>query len=216
MNLKPRTSNLEPLYHSTFTYPDIPNYEKKILAGENSTYLCALNREMMKLKDLELEKFIREDEINNKLRTLGEMIDNDYSQKTPVFLPILNGSFMFSADLLKHITIPCRVSFVKISSYVGTVSSGQIKTLIGIEESLFNQDIIIVEDIIDTGSTLQKIVEDLKSLGTKSVEVISLLRKKPARDKGITIKYIGFEIDNEFVVGYGLDYDGLGSNLRDI
>jgi hypoxanthine phosphoribosyltransferase len=171
---------------------------------------------MMKLKDLELEKFIREDEINNKLRTLGEMIDNDYSQKTPVFLPILNGSFMFSADLLKHITIPCRVSFVKISSYVGTVSSGQIKTLIGIEESLFNQDIIIVEDIIDTGSTLQKIVEDLKGLGTKSVEVISLLRKKPARDKGITVKYIGFEIDNEFVVGYGLDYDGLGRNLRDI
>ena len=172
--------------------------------------------EMMKLKDLELEKFIAENEINNKLRSLGEMIDHDYSQKTPVFLPILNGSFMFSADLLKHISIPCRVSFVKISSYVGTVSSGQIKTLIGIEESLFNQDIIIVEDIIDTGSTLQKIVEDLKSLGTKSVEVISLLRKKPARDKGIAVKYIGFEIDNEFVVGYGLDYDGLGRNLRDI
>jgi hypoxanthine phosphoribosyltransferase len=172
--------------------------------------------EMMKLKDLELEKFITEDEINNKLRALGEMIDHDYTSKTPVFLPILNGSFMFSADLLKHITIPCRLSFVKISSYVGNVSSGQIKTLIGLEESLFNQDIIIVEDIIDTGLTLQKIVEELKSLGTKSVEVISLLRKKPARDKGIAVKYVGFEIESEFVVGYGLDYDGLGRNLRDI
>lgn len=170
----------------------------------------------MKLKDLELEKFITEDEINKKLRALGEMIDHDYTSKTPVFLPILNGSFMFSADLLKHITIPCRLSFVKISSYVGTVSSGQIKTLIGLEESLFNQDIIIVEDIIDTGLTLQKIVEELKSLGTKSVEVISLLRKKPARDKGIAVKYVGFEIESEFVVGYGLDYDGLGRNLRDI
>lgn len=170
----------------------------------------------MRIKDLEFEKFITENDINQKVRSLAEAIDHDYASKTPVFLPILNGSFMFSADLLKQITIPCRVSFVKISSYVGTVSSGQIKTLIGLEESLFNQDIIIVEDIIDTGFTLQKIVEELKSLGTKSVEVISLLRKKPARDKRISVKYLGFEIENEFVVGYGLDYDGLGRNLRDV
>jgi hypoxanthine phosphoribosyltransferase len=170
----------------------------------------------MKIKDLEFEKFISEEIIKQKITSLAEIIDHDYATKTPVFLPILNGSFMFSADLLKQISIPCRVSFVKISSYVGTVSSGQIKTLIGLEESLFNQDIIIVEDIIDTGLTLQKIVEELKSLGTKSVEVISLLRKKPARDKRISVKYPGFEIDSEFVVGYGLDYDGLGRNLRDI
>lgn len=170
----------------------------------------------MKIKDLAFEKFISEEEIKEKISSLAAMIDDDYAKKTPVFLPILNGSFMFSADLLKQISIPCRVSFVKISSYVGTVSSGQIKTLIGLEESLFNQDIIIVEDIIDTGLTLQKIVEELKGLGTKSVEVISLLRKKPARDKAIPVKYLGFDIETEFVVGYGLDYDGLGRNLRDI
>ncbi len=170
----------------------------------------------MKIKDLEFEKFIREDEIKEKIRSLAEMIDLDYNSKTPVFLPILNGSFMFGADLLKQVSIPCKVSFVKISSYVGTVSSGQIKTLIGLDESLFNQDIIIVEDIIDTGLTLQKIVTELKSLGTKSVEVISLLRKKTAREKGIPVKYLGFEIETEFVVGYGLDYDGLGRNLKDI
>jgi hypoxanthine phosphoribosyltransferase len=170
----------------------------------------------MKIKDLEFEKFIEEDEIKQKVSSLAETIDNDYVNKIPVFLPILNGSFMFSADLLKRVTIPCRVSFVKISSYVGTVSSGQIKTLIGLDESLFNQDIVVVEDIIDTGLTLQKIVEELKSLGTKSVEVISLIRKKPARDKGIFVKYLGFDIESEFVVGYGLDYDGLGRNLRDI
>ena len=170
----------------------------------------------MKIKDLGFEKFIGEEDIKNKTTSLAEMIDHDYAAKIPVFLPVLNGSFMFSADLLKQVTIPCKVSFVKISSYVGTVSSGQIKTLIGLEESLFNQDIIIVEDIIDTGLTLQKIVAELKSLGTKSVEVISLLRKKPAREKGISIKYLGFDIDSEFVVGYGLDYDGLGRNLRDI
>jgi hypoxanthine phosphoribosyltransferase len=170
----------------------------------------------MKIKDLEFEKFIREDEIKAKISSLAEMIDLDYNSKTPVFLPILNGSFMFGADLLKQVSIPCKVSFVKISSYVGTVSSGQIKTLIGLDESLFNQDIIIVEDIIDTGQTLQKIVTELKSLGTKSVEVISLLRKKTAREKGIAVKYLGFEIEAEFVVGYGLDYDGLGRNLKDI
>ena len=170
----------------------------------------------MKIKDLDFEKFISEDEIKQKITSIAEAIDNQYAGKTPVFLPILNGSFMFGADLLKQISIPCRVSFVKISSYVGTVSSGQIKTLIGLEESLFNQDILIVEDIIDSGLTLQKIVEELRSLGTKSVEVVSLLRKKPARDKGIAVKYLGFEIESEFVVGYGLDYDGLGRNLKEI
>ena len=170
----------------------------------------------MKIKDLDFDKFISEEEIRQKITSIAERIDDHYAGKTPVFLPILNGSFMFGADLLKQISIPCRVSFVKISSYVGTVSSGQIKTLIGLEESLFNQDILIVEDIIDSGLTLQKIVEELRGLGTKSVEVISLLRKKPARDKGIVVKYLGFEIESEFVVGYGLDYDGLGRNLKEI
>lgn len=170
----------------------------------------------MKIKDLDFEKFISEEEIKQKITSIAESIDDHYAGKTPVFLPILNGSFMFGADLLKQISIPCRVSFVKISSYVGTVSSGQIKTLIGLEESLFNQDILIVEDIIDSGLTLQKIVEELRGLGTKSVEVVSLLRKKPARDKGIAVKYLGFEIESEFVVGYGLDYDGLGRNLKEI
>lgn len=170
----------------------------------------------MRIKDLDFEKFIGQEEIEQKVKDIAETIDADYAGKTPVFLPILNGSFMFSADLFKQISIACRVSFVKISSYVGTASSGQLKTLIGLDESLFNQDILIVEDIIDTGLTLQKIVEELKSLGTRSVEVVSLLRKKPARDKKIEVKYLGFEIESEFVVGYGLDYDGLGRNLKDI
>ncbi len=170
----------------------------------------------MKIKDLEFEQLIPERDITERISSLAELVNNDYAEKTPVFLPILNGSFMFSSDLLKLISIPCRVSFVKTASYVGTASSGQLKTLIGLEESLFNQDIVIVEDIVDSGLTLQKIVEELKNLGTKSVEVISLLRKKTARNKGITIKYVGFEIENEFVVGYGLDYDGLGRNLKDI
>jgi hypoxanthine phosphoribosyltransferase len=123
---------------------------------------------------------------------------------------------MFAADLIKEISIPCNVSFVKIASYSGMQSTGQLKTLVGLDQSLFNQNIILIEDIIDTGLTLQKIVEELRTLGTKSVEVASLLRKKPAREKGIEVKYVGFEIESEFVVGYGLDYDGLGRNYKDI
>jgi hypoxanthine phosphoribosyltransferase len=170
----------------------------------------------MKIKDLEFKKFISAERIEKKIEALAKRIDKDYGDKAPVFLPVLNGSFMFAADLLKQVTIPCRVSFVKISSYSGTASTGQLKSLIGHDESLFGMDIIIVEDIVDSGLTLQKVSEELKSLGAKSVEAISLLRKQPAREKNVEIKYVGFELDLEFVVGYGLDYDGLGRNLKDV
>lgn len=170
----------------------------------------------MKIRDLAFKKFISEKKILEKVRLLGEKLNEDYKDKAPVFLPILNGSFMFASDLLKEVSIPCHVSFVKIASYSGLQSTGQLKTLIGLEKSLFNQHIILVEDIVDTGLTLEKIIEELRSLGTKSVEVVSLLRKKPAREKGIEVKYVGFDIDTEFVVGYGLDYDGLGRNFKDI
>jgi len=170
----------------------------------------------MKIKDLEFHEFISEERIQLQIQWLAEEISKDFRDKTVVFLPVLNGSFMFAADLIKKITIPCRISFVKVSSYSGTSSTGQLKTLIGLDESLFKQNIIIVEDIVDTGLTLQKILDELKALGIKSVEVVTLLRKKPAREKGMKVKYVGFEIENEFVLGYGLDYDGLGRNFKDI
>lgn len=170
----------------------------------------------MKLKDLTFKKLLAAERIEKKVASLARQIEKDYKDKTPVFLPILNGSFVFAADLIKEINIPCRVSFVKISSYSGTASTGQIRTLIGHDESLFGSDIIIVEDIVDTGQTLTKISDELKDLGAKSVECVTLLRKLPAREKKVPIKYTGFELDLEFVVGYGLDYDGLGRNSRDI
>lgn len=170
----------------------------------------------MKIKDLTFKKFITSDKIQKRVEELGAAIDASYKGKTPLFMPILNGSFMFAGDLMKSVTIPCKISFVKVASYSGTASTGQLKTLIGHEESFFNQDILIVEDIVDTGLTLSKITEDLKGLGAKSVETIALLRKKPAREKNIEVKYVGFELEEEFVVGYGLDYDGLGRNLNDI
>lgn len=170
----------------------------------------------MQIKNLEFRKLLPESKIQKRIELLAEEINRDYDGKTPVFLPILNGSFMFAADLIKRVTIDCRISFTKVSSYSGTASSGQLKSLIGHDESVFNQDIIIVEDIVDTGLTLQRIMEELKGLGAKSVETISLLRKKPARDKNIEVKYVGFDLEEEFVVGYGLDYDGLGRNLKDL
>jgi hypoxanthine phosphoribosyltransferase len=180
-------------------------------------YFCnPLTWKSMRIKDHEFKKFISRTKVQVQVRRLAKQINEDYKEKSPVFLPILNGSFMFAADLIKSIEVPCRVSFVKVSSYSGAASTGQLKSLIGLEESLFNQDIIIVEDIVDTGLTLQRIVQELKSLGTKSVEVVSLLRKQPAREKKISVKYVGFEIENEFVLGYGLDYDGLGRNFTDI
>jgi len=170
----------------------------------------------MKIKDLEFKKFIPAEKIEKKVASLAKQINKDYADRTPLFLPVLNGSFMFTSDLLKDIEFQCRISFVKISSYAGTASTGQLKTLIGHDESLFGLDILIIEDIVDTGLTLQKIMEDLKDRGAKSVEAVALFRKKEAREKSIEVKYVGFELEDEFILGYGLDYDGLGRNTRDI
>lgn len=170
----------------------------------------------MQIKNLKFRKSLPESKIQKRIELLAEEINKDYADKTPLFLPVLNGSFMFASDLIKRITVDCRISFTKVSSYSGTVSSGQLKSLIGHDESLFNQDILIIEDIVDTGLTLQRITEELKGLGTKSVETIALLRKKGARDRNIPVKYVGFDLEEEFVVGYGLDYDGLGRNLKDL
>jgi hypoxanthine phosphoribosyltransferase len=170
----------------------------------------------MKIKSLEFKKLIASSQIDAKVAELAQQLNADYKDKSPILLPILNGSFMFASDLMKQLDLPCKVSFVKISSYSGTASTGQLKTLIGHEDSLFNQDVLVVEDIVDTGLTLEKIMADLKNRGAKSVEAISLLRKATAREKNVNVKYVGFELEDEFVIGYGLDYDGLGRNYRDI
>jgi hypoxanthine phosphoribosyltransferase len=136
----------------------------------------------MKIKDIEFRKFISAEKIAEKVELLGKQIDTDYKDKTPLFLPILNGSFIFAADLTRSIKTPSKISFVKHSSMQGTASSGQLKTLIGLQESLFNQDLILVEDVMDTGLTLTRVVDELQSLGTKSVEIVTLFRKgKSAR-----------------------------------
>lgn len=171
---------------------------------------------VMTIRDLTFETFIEESAIQERVQALASQINADYEGRIPLFLPILNGSFIFASDLLREIKLDCRVSFVKHSSYQGTASTGQLKTLIGLSESIFNQDILIVEDIMDTGLTLSKVVEELRSLGTRTVEIVTLIRKAPAREHAVQPRYIGFDIDHEFVLGYGLDYEGFGRNLKDI
>lgn len=170
----------------------------------------------MKIKNLEFKKFISAAKIEEKVNSLAAEINRDYEGKTPLLLPILNGSFIFTADLVRELKCECRISFVKHSSYQGTQSTGQLNTLIGLNESLFGQDLIIIEDIMDTGLTLSKVVNELTGLGTKSVEIVTLIRKAPSREHAVQPKYIGFDLENEFVLGYGLDYDGFGRNLKDI
>jgi hypoxanthine phosphoribosyltransferase len=170
----------------------------------------------MVIKGLTFKKSIANARIQKAVESLAVRINTDYKGRTPVLLPILNGAFIFAADLIKELDIDCRVSFVKVSSYSGTMSSGQLKSLIGHEESVFGQEILIIEDIVDTGLTLHRIMDELRALGAKSVNTVALLRKKAARDKKVDVKYVGFELEDEFVLGYGLDYDGLGRNYKDL
>jgi hypoxanthine phosphoribosyltransferase len=169
----------------------------------------------MKLNDLTFKKYITSAKIRSRTKKLASKINSDYQKKTPLLLPVLNGSFMFAADLMKQLKVNCRVSFVKHASYEGT-SSTSLKTLIGLNESVFGLDIIVVEDIMDTGETLSRVINELKTLGAKSVEIAVLLRKAKAKKHPLKPKYIGFEIADPFVVGYGLDYDGLGRNFADV
>ena len=170
----------------------------------------------MVVKDKEFEKFISSEEITERIKSLAATINSDYADKKPLFVAILNGSFMFAADLMKEINIPCEISFVKVASYQEMESSGNVKQLIGLNENIFKKDVIILEDIVDTGRTISKILEEFKSLGASSVEVVTLLQKPACNTSGEPLKYIGFDIPEKFVVGYGLDYDGLGRNLKDI
>lgn len=170
----------------------------------------------MKIKDLEFKKLFTEKELLKQTQVLAKEITQDYKGKQPLLLPVLNGSFIFAADLIRDLKLDPKVSFVKHASYTGTVSGGQLKSLIGLQESLFNQDVIILEDIVDTGLTVQKVIEEMVALGTRSVEVAALLFKKKASPPAYKPKYIGFEIPDHFVVGYGLDYDGHGRHFRDL
>lgn len=167
--------------------------------------------------DRKFDLFIENDTINKRTRLIGIQLNVDYEDRCPVFIGVLNGSFLFMADLLKEVEIPCEVGFIRVASYSGTESSGTIKEMFGLPENLQGRDIILVEDIVDTGATLKYILEKVYLQQPASVSVCTLLFKPAALLEPIEeLEYVGFEIPNEFVVGYGLDYNGLGRNLKDI
>jgi len=170
---------------------------------------------MVKLHDLEFEPYLDQKTIASSVKTVAERIYADYHTKTPVFLGILNGSFMFLSDLMKYYEGDCEISFTKLSSYEGTSSTKNINTLLGAGK-LEGKDVIVVEDIVDTGHTLEHIIEVLKSENVASYSIASLFFKPEAYQKSLPIDYIGLEIPNRFIVGYGLDYNGLGRNLSEI
>ena len=168
------------------------------------------------IKDKTFKTFIPEAEILKRVQDVAEKINHDLAGKNPLLLAVLNGSFIFAADLMRFITIPCEISFVKLASYEGTTSTGKIKEVIGINENLEGRDVVIVEDIVDTGATMKRMLETLGTRNPASLHICTLLLKPGKLQVPLNIEYVAMEIPNDFIVGYGLDYDQQGRNLRDI
>jgi hypoxanthine phosphoribosyltransferase len=160
--------------------------------------------------------YITADEIVDKVKELAEKLNTDYADKRPLFISILNGSFMFSADLFKYLTIEAEICFIKLASYKGTKSTGQVVTAIGLDTDLTNRHVIILEDIIDTGKTLNQFLPQVFNQQPLSVKIAVLLHKPEAAIFPVTVDYSCFVIPKKFVLGYGLDYDGLGRNLAQL
>ncbi len=166
--------------------------------------------------DKTFEPYLKEEAIQEKITALATALNKDYAGKRPLFLSVLNGSFLFTADLFKQISIEAEVSFIKLASYKGTSSTGNVITAIGLDMNVKDRHIIILEDIIDTGKTLHHYLPQLESMQPASVKIAVLLNKKEALQYPVQVDYSCFDIPNKFVVGYGLDYDGLGRNSKDI
>lgn len=168
------------------------------------------------IRDKSFETYLSETTIQERISEVASLINHDYAGKRPFFIAILNGSFMFAADLFKHLTIDAEICFIKLASYEGMRSTGNVVTSIGLDEDLFGKDVVIVEDIIDTGKTLHQFLPKLHHQQPSSLRIASLLHKSAATVFPVVPDYVGFDIPDKFVVGYGLDYDGLGRNLKEI
>lgn len=171
---------------------------------------------LITVKDKQFKPYISSEIIAKEVRRMASEICHDLADQNPLFVVVLNGSFMFAADLLREITIPCEISFVKVASYHGTSSTGSVTELIGLTEEIGGRTVVIVEDIVDTGVTLEKLMGVLEKKNVKQIKIASALLKPDAYKKDIPVNYVGLKIPNDFVVGYGLDYDGQGRNLKDI
>ena len=171
---------------------------------------------MIQIHDKTFEVFLTNEEIQNEIRSLAGRINADYAGKEVVFVAVLNGAFMFAADLMKHVVLPAEIAFVKVSSYQGMNSTGRVDEVIGVTQPLKNKHVVILEDIVDTGNTVEELKAIFKEKKVKHLKIATLFFKPEAYKKEIKIDYVGIRIPNKFIVGYGLDYDGLGRNLPDV
>lgn len=170
----------------------------------------------IQIHDKEFEPYLTSKEIEEQVTRMAGEINRDYAGKKPIFIAILNGAFIFASDLFKKIEGDAEIAFIKLASYKGVKSTGKVITAIGLDAEIYHRDVIIVEDIVDTGKTLSQFLPQLKHHHPSSLKIAALLHKPDAIVHPIQIDYLGFTIPNKFVLGYGLDYDGLGRNLKEI
>lgn len=170
----------------------------------------------IRVHDKQFEPYISAEEISRRIKEVAGQLNRDYEGRKPLFVAILNGSFMFASDLFKQVTIEAEICFIKLASYKGTKSTGHVITAIGLDMDIIGRDVVIIEDIVDTGKTLSEFLPQLQHQQPASMKIVALLHKPEATVYPITIDYLGFSIPNKFVVGYGLDYDGIGRNMKEI
>jgi hypoxanthine phosphoribosyltransferase len=171
---------------------------------------------IIQVNDKSFEPYLTAAQIDTEVQRLASEINKDYAGKKPLFIAILNGSFMFASDLFKALSIECEICFIKLASYKGTKSTGQVITSIGLDAILTDRDVIVLEDIVDTGKTLSEFLPQLENQQPESLKIVALLHKPEATTHPLKIDYLGFEVPNKFLLGYGLDYDGYARNLKEI
>jgi len=171
---------------------------------------------MINILDKEFIPYISAEKIDERIKEMGREISTAYEDKKPLLVSVLNGSFIFTADLIRTINTPVEISFIRVASYEALKTTGKVREVLGLKENVFGRDILILEDIVDTGTTLEYLLESLQDLGAKSIKVATLLHKPDAQEKGEKPNFVGFKIPNKFVVGYGLDYEGMGRELKEI
>ena len=170
----------------------------------------------IQVHDKLFEPYLSQSAISDRVKLIAAQLSRDYEGKKPLFIPILNGSFIFAADLFKELSIEAEICFIKLASYKGTKSSGQVITAIGLDTELFGRHVVIIEDIVDTGKTLSEFLPQLHHQQPASLKITALLHKPEATVYPIKVDYLGFPVPNKFLLGYGLDYNGLGRNIPEI
>lgn len=172
--------------------------------------------EIVNIKDKKFKTFIKQQEIEERILQIAHQINSDLEDKNPIFLVVLNGAFMFAGELMKRVNIPAEITFVRLASYQGVLSTNKVQEILGLNESIEARTVVIVEDIVDSGNTMVALLEELKRYNPREVRIATLLLKPQALMQPLKLDYVALEIPNDFIIGYGLDYDGYGRNLKDI